>query len=385
MRRHERLLSGAPLRIGITIGLHAPDESLWVNGIKQNALFLAKLFQHSLRRHTVRLVNTTDVDISSALPWDLKTYRTLSFADVKDDLDILVELGGQISSEQTAYLKAQGTRIISYCCGAEYVQNMQAIIFNRHINASPFINQGYDALWVVPQNVGTSLHFFQTLRRCPALEVPFVWDPMCLDTRTRELPNEGLCLHTDAAKRLSVLEPNMDVLKFCLYPILIAETAFRRAPQSIAFLHVANTERFVHDDKEFAGLMRTLDIVKAHKAAFIGRVDCPDFLAQNTDIVIAHQWGLPLNYAYLEVAWQGYPLVHNADLIRELGYFYPANDVEAGADALELAMQITSGQTVDFRANQREMISRWFLASNPELVSHYDRLLDEVVAQEMRV
>ena len=26
------------LRIGITIGLRSPDESLWVNGIKQNAL-----------------------------------------------------------------------------------------------------------------------------------------------------------------------------------------------------------------------------------------------------------------------------------------------------------------------------------------------------------
>ncbi|MCC8397600.1 DUF2827 domain-containing protein, partial [Paraburkholderia sp. MMS20-SJTR3] len=29
------------LRIGITIGLHQPNETLWNNGIKQNAAFLA--------------------------------------------------------------------------------------------------------------------------------------------------------------------------------------------------------------------------------------------------------------------------------------------------------------------------------------------------------
>lgn len=45
------------LRVGITVGLRAEGESLWVNGIKQNALYLSKLFQHSPLRHQVLLVN----------------------------------------------------------------------------------------------------------------------------------------------------------------------------------------------------------------------------------------------------------------------------------------------------------------------------------------
>ncbi len=45
------------LRIGITIGLRDAAESLWINGIKQNALYLCKLFQHSPLRHRVTLVN----------------------------------------------------------------------------------------------------------------------------------------------------------------------------------------------------------------------------------------------------------------------------------------------------------------------------------------
>ncbi|MGF6856516.1 DUF2827 family protein [Paraburkholderia sp. CI3] len=54
------------------------------------------------------------------------------------------------------------------------------------------------------------------------------------------------------------------------------------------------------------------------------------FLAQNTDIVISHQLENPLNYFYLEVRWQGYPLVHNAHLCADLGYYYRDNDVEEG-------------------------------------------------------
>ncbi|MCA3931148.1 DUF2827 family protein, partial [Burkholderia sp.] len=69
------------LRIGITIGLRAPDESLWINGIKQNALFLAKLLMASPLGYRVTLVNTTDVPLTDALPWDRNVYDTRAFAE----------------------------------------------------------------------------------------------------------------------------------------------------------------------------------------------------------------------------------------------------------------------------------------------------------------
>src|SRR5579859_6771314 len=119
------------LRIGITIGLRAPDESLWINGIKQNALFLAKLLVASPHGYRVTLVNTTDVPLTDALPWDRGVYDTRAFADMKDALDVVIELGGQIDGEQTAYLKARGAKIVSYCCGVEYVNAMESILFGR--------------------------------------------------------------------------------------------------------------------------------------------------------------------------------------------------------------------------------------------------------------
>ena len=76
------------LSIGITIGLRSVDESLWVNGIKQNALFLAQLLSASPREHEVWIVNTTDVPITSALAWDCSLFPTRALSEVKDRLDV---------------------------------------------------------------------------------------------------------------------------------------------------------------------------------------------------------------------------------------------------------------------------------------------------------
>ncbi|CAB3774450.1 DUF2827 domain-containing protein [Paraburkholderia humisilvae] len=373
------------LRIGITIGLRSESESIWVNGIKQNALYLAKLFQHSPLGHSVMLVNTTTVALTDALPWDTKRFPARRFDDVKDALDVLIELGGQISDEQTRYLKARGTKLISYCCGPEYVQMIEAMIFRR-VSGPVFINQQYDAIWVIPQVMETSAHFFSTLRRLPVREVPFVWDPMCLQASTRRLPFEGEYRPGGYAnprtgrrpKRLAVMEPNIDVLKFCLYPLLIAEQAFRiEGGDAIVHLHVTNADHLARHSPEFISIVKDLDIVRMGKASFVGRYDTPHFLSEHTDIVISHQWGLALNYFHFEVCWNGFAFIHNAHLCRELGYFYEGNDIETGVRQLLHAIRHHDNDWQGYRAKQRKAILR-FLASNLGLISQYDELLADV-------
>ncbi len=378
-RSIQRRSPGRALRIGITIGLRSEDESLWVNGIKQNALFLAKLLQGSTLKHQVSLLNTTNVAITDSLAWDLGRFDTKPFEDGFEGLDVLIELGGQINADQTRAIKRQGTKLVSYCCGPEYVQNMEAIIFDKSLYDNIFINPSYDCLWIIPQIFDLNRGFLQTFRRCPVRKVPFVWDPMALDAVTAHLPHRGQYRPGAAAKRLSIIEPNIDVLKFCLYPILIAELAFRTNPGDIAFLHVANADRFVHANKEFSALMRKLDIVVAQKASFIGRVITPLFLAEHTDIVISHQWGLPLNYFYLECCWQGYPLIHNADFIPELGYYYNGHDLLQGAECLAKALSEHDLSWHSWRQTQRQLIWR-FHAENAALAAVYDDLLFELTS-----
>ncbi len=367
------------LTIGITIGLHAPDESLWVNGIKQNALFLAKVLMASPLKHSVRLLNTTDVAITAALPWDTNVFITQPIAQAMDELDVLIELGGQISFEQTAHLKAHGTKIVSYCCGFEYTHLIEHLTSGRTFwKNPPFINQDYDALWVIPQIANNSLHYLQTLRRCPAHVVPFVWDPMFLEQRASVFAHNGVYQPRSGAKRLTVMEPNINVVKTCIYPIMIAEQAYRQAPDKIAFLHVCNSQNWAESSSDFQAVMHQLDIVREHKAFFVGRFDTAQFLAEHTDIVIAHQWDNPLNYFYFDVCWQGYPLIHNAHLCADLGYYYSDNDVSIAVTQVLEAIQNHDTNAQAYRNHQRSLLSR-YTSNNPLLVGKYDELLTELI------
>jgi hypothetical protein len=372
------------LRIGITIGLNEKAETLWNNGIKQNAVFLAEALRHCPQVTRVVLLNTTAVPVTSALPWDTVRYPTLPFEAAKDDLDVLIELGGQIDPVQTAYLKQRNVRLVSYCCGFEYVHAMEAVLFRKPMwGEALFVNQRYDDIWIIPQVANTSQGYFEVLRRQTGRVVPFVWSPLFLDERVKGLPNAGEYRPREGARRLSVMEPNLNVTKFCLYPVLIAELAYRQRPGSIALLQVTNAEDIAKESLDFIALMNQLDIVREHKAIFLGRHDTPVFLAERSDIVISHQLENPLNYFYLEVCWQGYPLIHNASLCSDLGYYYRGNDAVEGARRVVEAIETHDAHASWYREQQRGMIAR-FLPDNRQLIATYAALFDDLLARPVR-
>lgn len=371
------------LRIGITIGLHHADETLWSNGIKQNAVFLAEALKHCPNVAQVVLVNTTAVPITAALPWDLARWPTVTFEQAKDQLDLLIELGGQVSAAQTDYLKQRGTRLVSYCCGTEYVTTMEAVLFGRRQWDELLVNQRYDGLWMIPQIANISQSYFEVLRRQTAQVVPFVWSPVLLQARASGLPHGGQYSARPGPRRLTVMEPNINVVKFCLYPILIAEATFRAQPDAVAALQVTNAEHLATSNHEFITLMNQLDLVRQHKAVFSGRHETPQFLSDHTDLVISHQWENALNYFYLEVCWQGYPLVHNAHLCADLGYYYEGHDVTAGRNATLRALATHDDQLATYTAHQRASISR-FLPDSPAVTARYTELLSGVMAGPMR-
>jgi hypothetical protein len=366
------------LSIGITIGLRQPDETLWNNGIKQNAVFLAEALRHCPNVASVTLLNTTAVPVSNALPWDLQRWPTQPFDSARDSIDVLIELGGQIDAAQTDYLKQRGARVVSYCCGFEYVSAMESVLFDRPLwGRNLFVNQRYDDIWMVPQVDRISRPYFEVLRRQKARTVPFVWSPVFLEERSRALPNGGVYRPRESACRLSVMEPNIDVVKFCLYPVLIAEQAYRARGDAIELLQVTNAERIATESGEFIALMNQLDIVRDRKAVFLGRHETPQFLAENTDLVISHQMENPLNYFYLEVCWQGYPLVHNAHLCADLGYYYEGNDVTRGSALVLSAIEGHDAQCAEYLERQRAIIRR-YLPGEAQMTATYTALLDDV-------
>ncbi|WP_439518403.1 DUF2827 family protein [Hydrogenophaga sp.] len=362
----------AHLRIGITIGLHSENEDLWINGIKQNALALASLLNSSPRGHDVCLLNTTAVSLDAGLAWNRSEFPTFPLEDKVDEIDVLIALGGAVSSDTVKRVRSRGGRVVVYKCGVEYIMSMQATLFNRSMKGRPDYPEGFDEIWAIPQVIRSSGPFWSVLYRRPVRCVPFVWDPRWIEAQAASLPGHGLRDERTGPLRISVFEPNHDVVKFCLYPLMIAELVWREHPELIEFVSVTNTEH-LRTNPEFLGVVEHLDLVRQHRAFFENRFTTPWFLAHHTDVVVSHQWENPLNYAYLECSWLGYPLVHNGSLAADLGFAYEGFDLEAGARQLIQALR--QDHLSAYRERQRSRIAR-YLCNHPGNVGAYDQLLD---------
>lgn len=366
------------LNIGITICLQEENESVWINGIKQNAIFLARTFMNSNKDYNVYVVNTSNINITNNLGWDVNKYKTVQFNEVKDKLDIIFPLGGSIDRATTEYLRQRGCKVVPYKCGNEYIISMENIIFGRADQKPDYPE--VDQVWHIPQMKNTNEHYWRVFYNTESITIPFVWNSMFLDTHIQELGRQGKPTRyqpTDKPKRISIFEPNINVYKFAMYPLLIIEDLYRQRPELLQTVKVTNTQK-IRLYKEFIHLMNQLDIVKQGKATFENRFPMAWFLSEHTDIVLAHQWENALNYAYLDAIYMGYPLVHNAHLCKDCGYYYEGFDVDEGREQLLYAMTEHDKHLEEYEEKSKKVLER-FSSDNMKVVKKYDVLIENLM------
>jgi hypothetical protein len=366
------------LNIGITIFLHEENQSVWTNGILQNAIFLAKTFQNSTQNYNVYLVNTSNINITNILGWDLIEYKTVQFNDIKDKLDIIFPLGGSIDKPTTEYLRNRGCKVVPYKCGNEYVISMENIIFNRQdiVKDYPEVDQ----IWNIPQMENTNHHYWRVLHNAETITIPFVWNPLFLNSHIDELKKQGknpYYIPSKLSKKISIFEPNINVYKFLMYPMLIIEDAYREHPELFHSVKVTNTQK-VRLTKELTSIMNHLTIVQDKKTTFENRFPITWFLTEHTDVVVSHQWENALNYAYLDAIYLGYPLVHNAHLCKDCGYYYEGFNVTEGKKQLLYALTEHDNHLEEYDEKNQKVLDR-YSTDNIDVIKKYDELICNLV------
>jgi len=162
-----------------------------------------------------------------------------------------------------------------------------------------------------------------------------------------------------------------------MYPVLITEDLYRERPELIKKLKVTNTTK-IRKNKELIHLMMQLDIVKDGKATFEDRFPTPWFLSEHTDVVLSHQWENALNYAYLDAVYMKYPLVHNAQLFKDAGYYYNGFDISDGKDKLLYALTEHDNHLDEYDEKSKKIINK-FNSDNPSVVKKYDILIKNLL------
>lgn len=377
------------LKIGITIGLKDNKESIWTNGIKQNVLMLVYLLKKSNKNYDISLLNTVDVDFVEHRPSYLKDIDIHYFNNKYLEMDLIIVMGAQIHNHQIDKFKESGgnKKVISYKCGNNYVITMENILFKVVDEAVTHqIEDKYDEVWYIPQQDEVNRGFYKTLYRTTAIIVPFIWHHKFLVESIVDIHKgfkagnytKDYTYQPKEKKILGIMEPNLNIVKFCLIPTLLAEESYRGeiGREKIEKLRITNSGP-VAKNKEFLSMISTFDLYKDGKISAESRYQTAYMLTQYLDVVICHQILNPLNYLYLDVAFLEYPVLHNAPMCKDLGYYYEGSDTVAGAKMLDWILENHDNNIEEYKERNRKALFRWS-ADNRILIESYDELIQNL-------
>lgn len=327
--------------VGLTIAL-AEDGSLPVfnNGIRQNVLFLYHLFRAASKCARVFLLNQSPAE-AGALPPELgidpaDIVRTDA---VIDQLDYVIAIGSALPLGVLQALKGRGVKLIFYKGGNGAIISMEGVVaYPKSSRAELHYDAGlFDEVWLTPQHMHTARSWYETIYRCPVIEVPQIWSPSLLEVAANKGSLDFGYKPGREKWRVGVLDPNITVMKTSHIPMLVINSAYKDAPEKFEAAYITNSLQF-KTHHHFETFAKKLKVVQDGVMTFEQRFVAYEFMAKFCDAVITHHWENGLNYLYYEILSGGYPLIHNSAFLKDYGYYYADFDPEDGGRALLEAM-----------------------------------------------
>ena len=384
------------MNIGITISLLEENESLWTNGIKLNAIYLQKTLTEL--GYNVYLLNVGG-DVQSPyhgkVVWDEKMFPIYNYVEKEKETDLLIMLGATFPDTDILKFKANDKRkkVIKYICGNNYFNDALSSMFRPEASETGY-NQELDEVWFVPQQDVLNREYYRILHNVPADKVrpvPFVWDPIFLDaisakytTLDTEPAEANIVLpiyipgKSNKEKQLICFEPNMDISKFHMINLLIAEDYMRMGGEFKKLNIMCGKE--IIKNNYYISVIKNTRIFNADpiKLNYLPRLVAVDAFAQLTDVVLAHQHQNPLNYSYLDALYLQFPLVHNASMLKDAGYYYEGNSIGSGARQLKQAMDNHDNNIEEYNERSQSVLTR-YTAYNEEMLETYQMLIENTM------
>ena len=373
------------MKIGITLGLKSNDESIWTNGIKQNVLMFAHLLKKSKENHEVFILNSFKVDFTEKKPKYLADLEVGYFDDLYMDMDLIVMMGAQIEDVKLQKFKAQGNKkVIAYKCGNNYVITTENVLFKESPKNTLEFETTFDEIWYIPQQHESNNGYYKTLYRTNAFIVPFIWHHKYILDAVKDIENgfkngqykKGYKYNPEKEqKTIGIMEPNLNLIKFALIPTMIAEESYRTeiGKNKINKVMITNSDK-LSTHNEFLSILKTFDLQKDKKITAEKRYQTAFVLTQYFDILVCHQLMNPLNYLYLDAAFLGYPVLHNAPLCKDLGYYYEGSDTKMGGDMLNFILS-EHDKNINEYHERNDIVLQRYHADNEELINTYDKLI----------
>ena len=164
-------------------------------------------------------------------------------------------------------------------------------------------------------------------------------------------------------------------MKWAFPAVLICENAYRDTTftDKIKHIYITNTD-LEFNKSHFNNLVTSLDLKKDSKISIEARYNCLCFMTKYSDIAVSHTWENWLNYLYFDLAWMGWPIVHNGKLCKEIGYYYDEFNYEMGGNVLKDVILNHDENAGEYLLKNRLYMQK-YLPTNKALKKQYQDLI----------
>lgn len=372
------------INVAITINITDESESFFTNGIKQNAIILRDCLVKAPMVNECYYMNFGKQKDLSKSPW--KEYEPWIIHDFKEALEkihLYINVNIFMNEPEINAAREKGAKVINHVMGNEYYGFLENVLFKTDHPSIIRKIKGLDASWISPHLYENNKALFEVLYDAPAYVGPYIWSHRFLDHHVEELKKKGYAgvyqPSGEPQKRISTFEPNIGMNKTAIFPMIIAEKFYEKYPNEVQKFSMFGTAH-VKDKKPFLKFALDLHVNRAKKMFFEARYPIAWALMKHTDILLSHQQDCDLNYLYFDAAWLGFPVVHNAAMIPELGWYYPRFDDEKAVKQLHEVITVfdkVPGYREEYLKNSREYISK-FLPEHERNVKGYNDLIIEL-------
>jgi hypothetical protein len=359
-------------RIGITVCL---SKGLWTNGINQNAIYLANLLKET--GYSVYLIHDLPDEIE-----DIKGIRTLTInKSYAIPFDLMVQFGFAVHKPfyDKWKSKSKNMKLVFYECGNKFIMDMEAILFKQEEDTVIKDKVKPNQIWSIPQMEKSNLEYYKFLsNQNKATVVPFIWDAMSVEDYCKD--NNIQTYTPRETKRVGVLEANSSVMKNMLLPTVILDE-YEKEYKDLEKVILYSTDR-LRNGETFKSLVTKTQLFKKGIIFSNPRLPVLDSLNKELDFVLSWQWENNLNYLWFDVAWMGWPVIHNGSLCQDIGYYYEEFKVKDAISQLRKAIE-SHGNDIEYIVRNRKVIER-YTHKNEKLKEQYKMLVENVLNNEFK-
>ena len=207
--------------IGISICISQPKESLFTNGIRQNAISLFNLLKRWDGCTNVYFINFGSQKDLSQSPWNKYQKNMLSYEESLTKINVFLSVTAFPHDHQIEEYRKRGVKLVAVVYGNEYQAFVENCLYYNN-ETIPEKNKGlfghkpnFDAVWVSPHLYESNKDYLSITHKTNQVKVcPYIWSPEFIQSHCETLGGEEVCFYKPRPqKKICAFEPNISIIK----------------------------------------------------------------------------------------------------------------------------------------------------------------------------